>query len=492
MVVEDVLPAGLEIDSVEASGGGMSSTGVPGDPLRPTKSAFGSLDPGATETVTIETTVLAATTGVLSNDARVSSLVMDTDNGNDLATLSTAVEARADLAVSLSDFPDPVVAGNELSYEVSVTNDGPSMARDVELRVELPEYFSFVSSTISGGDGTCVVLNLPPQVVSCDLGDLDPGSTVSVFVTVFVEFTAPDGSVPESTATVSSSTTDPDKSDNSATATTSVISRADVSVTKVDFPDPVLAGEELTCEISVVNNGPSRALDVRLMEELPEQFHFVGERISRGEATCVLLNIPPKTLLCEVGYLDPGETFTVFVTAKADPSTAHGAVLRSMTMVATETVAPNKMNNFVVEETTVNREADLKVEVAGNRDTGNPSYTYIFTVNVTNQGPSDADAEDVVVVETLPLSPDTQRIVYVFDAGGCAVDESTNVLTCGFGTLPARGQLSFDVHIHVRGNPGVITDKAEVRSSTKDPDSSNNTATKDILVQGGATRGGDR
>ena len=47
-------------------------------------------------------------------------------------------------------------------------------------------------------------------------------------------------------------------------------------------------------------------------------------------------------------------------------------------------------------------EADLEVLKDGNFEAGNPSTEIIYTITVTNDGPS--DAQNVVVVDTLPLS----------------------------------------------------------------------------------------
>ena len=57
-------------------------------------------------------------------------------------------------------------------------------------------------------------------------------------------------------------TADPDNSNNLATATTTVTSRADLSLQNTDSPDPVLAGRILTYALKVVNNGPSAAAGI--------------------------------------------------------------------------------------------------------------------------------------------------------------------------------------------------------------------------------------
>src|SRR5438445_83000 len=50
---------------------------------------------------------------------------------SDLDTETTAVATSADLELTLSDSPDPVTAGNNLTYTIDVTNHGPSDRKSV-------------------------------------------------------------------------------------------------------------------------------------------------------------------------------------------------------------------------------------------------------------------------------------------------------------------------------------------------------------------------
>ena len=114
------------------------------------------------------------------------------------------VEASADLVVSKSDSTDPVLAGEMLTYDVTIENNGPSAAVDVALTDTLPDEVSFVGYTISNGSGTCVLLAGPPNAVECDLDDLNPGQFVTVFINVLVDLAVPNGTIITNTATVSS------------------------------------------------------------------------------------------------------------------------------------------------------------------------------------------------------------------------------------------------------------------------------------------------
>ena len=84
------------------------------------------------------------------------------------------------------------------------------------------------------------------------------------------------GTVLSNTATVSSSTTDPNSGNNSATATTTVTASADLSVTMTDSPDPVGAGNTITYSITVANAGPTVAASAAMTDTLPAGTTFAS------------------------------------------------------------------------------------------------------------------------------------------------------------------------------------------------------------------------
>ena len=85
---------------------------------------------------------------------------------------------RADLAVVKSDSPDPVNAGETLTYTLTVDNFGPSAASGVTVTDMLPASLAFDTATPS--QGTC---SEAAGTVTCTLGDLDVGSTATITIT---------------------------------------------------------------------------------------------------------------------------------------------------------------------------------------------------------------------------------------------------------------------------------------------------------------------
>src|SRR6476661_4333281 len=123
-----------------------------------------------------------------------------------------AAAGDADLALSKTDSPDPVVVGNNLTYTIKVDNPTASTgpATNTVVTDTLPAGVDFVSAT----GGTC---QRSGDTVTCDLGQVDAGTTATVTIVVK---TKRDG-----TLTNTASVTSPEDivlSNNSATATTTV------------------------------------------------------------------------------------------------------------------------------------------------------------------------------------------------------------------------------------------------------------------------------
>ncbi|MFO1519216.1 MAG: DUF11 domain-containing protein [bacterium] len=118
----------------------------------------------------------------------------------------------ADLAITQTALPDIVAVGEDVTYVLTVTNNGPEDALNVTLTDNLPGQVTFVNAFTN--QGTC---SGAPQL-SCALGTLAKGESVQVTVVV----TANAVGTVNNTATVGSDDFDPNGANNSATASTTV------------------------------------------------------------------------------------------------------------------------------------------------------------------------------------------------------------------------------------------------------------------------------
>ena len=158
----------------------------------------------------------AAGTTIL-NSATVTSQTVDPVPNNNTSVTTVLVEpvADADLALFMTASPTPVFLSSSLAYTIQVQNLGQASAATVQVADTIPTGTALVSATGSTG-WTCT----GTTAITCSLtGTMAQGATGTITITV----TTPSTSGPISnTATISSATTDPVSTNNSATVVTVV------------------------------------------------------------------------------------------------------------------------------------------------------------------------------------------------------------------------------------------------------------------------------
>jgi len=193
-----------------------------------------------------------------------------------------AFAQSADLAVTKTDSSDPinqVVAGTDVTYTITLTNNGPSPATNVILSDPTPPNTTFVSASQTSGDP--FILTTPPVggtgTFTATNSSFAAGTAtfeMTVHIPSHVTSNTPPYDV-SNTATVTSATPDPNGANDSDTEPAFVITRADLSVTKTDSPDPVARGGTITYTITFANNGPSDANAPLLRDSVPANTKFV-------------------------------------------------------------------------------------------------------------------------------------------------------------------------------------------------------------------------
>ncbi len=255
--VHDLVPDGLS--SVGASGPGFNCVIV----ANSVTCTMPTLAVGASATLTITATVDAdlAAGSALTNVATVSSATPDPTSSNNTGTALSSVATRPNLVTTkqLVDPAPPLAVGDFLVFQITVTNDRPSLAREVSL---LDDDIGLELGVVDiVGD-----IGLDDCVISTgDLiwarGDIAPlGGSRTFFL---IAITLPDQALGTfaNSATASTTTPDPDGEPPEAVAVVDVLVIADLVITKeVESPTPpapLVAGQRVTYRISVTNNGPS-------------------------------------------------------------------------------------------------------------------------------------------------------------------------------------------------------------------------------------------
>lgn len=322
----DPLPAGPGILWQVDSSTGPLTCGLHGDAPAQTLSCTGTLQPaGDRSGKDVETAhVVSATVddgtlnscGTYDNTASVI-----WGNGPDGPRTSSASEdvLCPDLTLTKTADAASVSAGDPIGFVVELTNAGPGAATGVRINDPLPrgQDISWTIGSVTGTDhAACLIAdNQGAQVLSCDLGDLGPGTAVAVHV---VSATTPNscGSY-DNTATLT--TTNVPGSDASASAS---VLCAGLSLTKTADAASVAAGDAIGFTITAHNGGPGTARGVKVDDELPKGsgVSWSVDNVTGAPATdcAVGAGNGGQVLDCTIGDLVPNAEVTVHVVSQTD------------------------------------------------------------------------------------------------------------------------------------------------------------------------------
>jgi uncharacterized repeat protein (TIGR01451 family) len=417
------------------------------------------------------TGILAATTpaGTLSNTATVAAPAgaTDSDPSNNSATETSTIVPTADVAITKSG-PANAVAGTNVTYSLTVTNNGPSTATAVSVNDPAPSGLTFVSATAPCASG----------VTPCGLGDLAPGASVSFDVTFSVPggYTAPDP-IPN-TATVSTTANDPAPGNNTATAQTALAAPVtDLGVTKSNGTTTVVPGTTTTYTLVVTNAGPSDAVNAPVTDTFdPAKVNVAGATwtcAATGSASCAVPGGTGNLSTTVSIAADPSGTtnfvtFTLTVPVRAD---ATGSLVNTVAVGAGPGQSdPNSTND--TDTDTLTPQADLAITKSG-PPTVTPGTTVSYTIVVTNNGPSNAEGVNVA-------DPTPAGLTFVSNAGDC-----TTAFPCALGTLAPAATRTITATYQVPAGyttPDPILNTASVSSGTPDTNATNNTSTASSTV----------
>ena len=222
------------------------------------------------------------------------------DNVDDDLTLPPTV---SDLDLSLTDIPDPLTVNGQLTYTITVTNNGPGIATGVQVVDSLPS--GALHPRLNSSQGECS----SAVTVVCDLETLAAGAratvTINVIPTVIGDLS--------NAAHVTAFETDPNPANNSSTETTTVQpsdpARADLAITAEVAVGPRVSDQGFTYSLTVRNDGPATATGVQLTNDLPQGIDLDQITITASQGNCS----GRDPMLCDLGTLTSGAKATVTI-----------------------------------------------------------------------------------------------------------------------------------------------------------------------------------
>jgi uncharacterized repeat protein (TIGR01451 family) len=182
---------------------------------------------------------------------------------------------------------------------------------DTDAQPHAPEITSITVSPRVNCIGTdAVSCYLDPYLPLAPMGSVTWTMPVSVTNAAYEHA---DGLVITNTATVSGIGFERDLSDNTTEVTTT-LATAILSLAKTASPSPATAGEDLTYTLTIANTGSQDALNVTLIDNLPDGVTYLSD-----SASCTHSR---QTVECDLNTIPGNDSVKVTITVNVKPSTS--------------------------------------------------------------------------------------------------------------------------------------------------------------------------
>lgn len=457
--VRDQLPTGLLLQSAVPSRGSFNTTsGVWTIPSL-----------ARNESVTLPIVANVSNVGTFTNTAEV--IAADQFDVNSIPNNGASTEDDiasvvvttpiADLAVSKEVNDSTPNVGQEVTFIIRTTNEGPDAATGVVVTDLLPAGFTNIRSNVDVGtyttnDGRWLI------------GDLafNQTATLTIFATVAssdlitntAQITAADQADPDSTPNNSVGSEDDQ-------ASVSIDSPSvDIAVTKTVNNSLPNTGDEIIYTVRVANEGPDQATGVVVRDALPAGLTFLsatenanGYNSSSGD--------------WDVGTLAAGAFTTLALRARVDTSTALTNTATVTSVDQFDTDANNDQDSVSFTLAT----ADLGLRKTVDDGQPNVGQDVNFTITLSNSGPNPASG--IQVRDQLPAGV---TFVSATESVG-SYDEATGIWSVD--SLAVNGTATLVLR-STATTSNVVTNSATITAADQiDTNQTNNSATAQIQGQ---------
>ncbi len=417
IVVDDFLPAGLTYVSDNGGGSYDPNLGL---------WTVGALANAASASLQIVATV--DTSDPIVNHATITAgTPLDTDPSDNEASVVVSAPNTSDLALTMSVSAPTVLVGGSVDYTLTVTNNGDDPAYSLDVTEAFPAFPALNPTTFTASQGV-----YDPATGLWNLASLAPDASATLQITV----TAPNTAGPlTNDGAAASGEADPDTANNTASATTTVLSPSTVTSAK-SVTGSFVEGGAITYTVTLSN---SSAFDQQnnpgdeFTDVLPAQLTLVGASATSGTASTAGNTVTWN------GSVPAGGSVTITINATVNAGTAF----QTVTNTASYNHDPN--GDGVNEDSDTTNSASFVVLSPGAVGTRTKTVTGDFqpggavTYTVIISNPSQSIQQDNPGDELTDVLPAQLVLVSASASSGTAVaNVGTNTVTWN-GTIAANG-----------------------------------------------------
>ena len=290
----------------------------------------------------------------------------------------------ADLRLAKAATPATQYVGENVVFTLTLTNDGPSAASSVTVSDTLPSGFTYFASGAAQGTyddktGLWTVGSL----------DKDAGTTLVITATVNAggDYTnkaeVAHSNQYDGDSTPGNNSTSEDDDDS---VTITAVPVADLRLAKTGTPTSQYVGQNVVFTLTVTNDGPSAAGGVTVNDLLPNGFTHIGSSAAAGTYN-------DTTGLWTVGSLSKDASAKLVITATVNATgdyanyaeVAHSDQYDGDSIPANSSTTEDDDDSVAITAVPV---ADLHLAKAGTPATQYVGQNVVFTLTLTNDGPT--------------------------------------------------------------------------------------------------------
>jgi len=444
VVLKDTFPAGFKVVSYNATAGNYNvKTGVWN---------IGKMGNGTSVTLTI--TSIAKAVGTFTNHANVTSNVTDWNYSNNYDNDTVVVFDIPDINKTVNNTTP--YHKEYVLYNITITNVG-NVTYDETLTVidSLPNGLEYITTVSITGATVVKGAVVKGQVVTWKITDIDPESPAIITVKARANVVG--------TLVNNATVIGPDGTNKTVNCTINVKPICDVEIIKLVNLKKVYVGEDVIWTIKVTNNGPSTAKDVVVTDQLPKALKAVSYKVTKGSFNM-------NSCVWTIKSLANGESAILTLTTKV----VGEGIITNPVSVNTTTKESNYTNNKAKNTTKGLPIVDLELIKSSDKPVYKKGDKMFWTIVVINHGPS--TAKDVVVSDVMPVG--IKFISYKASKG--SYDPATG--KWDIGELAKGESVVIEMYCEAMAT-GVITNYANVTSSVKDSNLTNNYDNATITVE---------